>query len=168
MKTLVFRVLPVVIGASALIVLMFSGVRAPGKGPVRQDLAEVQAKELERFQGTWNLVKITNDDVERPNTSEYYRKEFKGHRVSVDYKLKDGRTHKGTVAFTVNPLKSPSELTEHGDYFLLQMIYRLEGDKLTIAFFNCGELDRPISFDFKKNPDNGLFLNTWTFERVKN
>jgi hypothetical protein len=55
-------------------------------------------------------------------------------------------------------VKSPAELTIYGENSLMQAIYAIEGDRLTIAFYGRSEVDRPPGFVEAKNGRSDLPL----------
>jgi hypothetical protein len=56
-------------------------------------------------------------------------------------------------------------MTIVGKNMLIQAIYKLDGDTLTVCFFGRSEVDRPTSF--KPTKDNELPLIVLTFHRVE-
>ncbi len=122
-------------------------------------LQEREKSEAEKLAGTWKVVTVEADGNEHP-VSHAQSWEFQGHEVAVGTADDNGQREHNSFMYFVNPLKSPQEMTIYGKNMLIQAIYRLDDDTLTICYFGRSEVDRPTSFTPTKDNDLPLVVTT--------
>jgi uncharacterized protein (TIGR03067 family) len=129
--------------AAVLVAALASGVAPTPKPKARPDPVK---EELKRLEGEWQLVSYSNNekmvDAEPGNGLGWT---FKGDRVA--YLDDDGVTRH--YAITLYPSKSPAamDLKGHRERELHLCVYKLEGNKLTVA----SGRRRPGDFDPQKS-----------------
>ena len=132
-----------------------------------QNDVEVQAESLE---GTWSLVEQKIDGETNPNTFLRYDLTFTDDNVSLVYETADGPSSDGKTKyrFTTNTDTTPKQLNWFGNRILIQAIYELKGDSLTIVYFGKPEIARPDSFDHKESSrSNNSPHIVWKFQRKR-
>jgi uncharacterized protein (TIGR03067 family) len=131
----------------------------------RGSQTEASQDELERFQGTWQLVSAESNGEKAPE------ERVKQIRVTIS-----GNTHTvrfgdqviaHDVSFELDPTKTPKEVTDTindgpNKGKQIRGIYRLEGDMLTSCVAAIGK-ERPT--EFAAGPGSGHTLRV--FRRVK-
>ncbi len=135
--------------------------------PLSQE-AEDNAGRLLR--GTWELVRLSHDGTEMNSKAEYKRLAFDGQTVRISWKLTDpkgAKEEERNLRFTVNPTRTPAELMAYGDNFLMQAVYRLNGDRLEVATFGRPEVGRPRGFAADAKQPNSSPLIVETYVRMK-
>ncbi len=145
-----------------LFVLLIVVHQTPARAQKDENIAK---KELERFQGTRQLVSALNDGVPTPEERE------KQIRVAIT-----GKTHTVTfgddviakdVRFEIDPTTNPKQVNDTldlGPHKGKQIfgIYKLDGDTLTSCVAELGT-DRPTEFSSKPGSHRVLRV----FRRVK-
>ena len=133
---------------------------APPEPPKFSEAAE---KELQKLQGKWKLQKEVSADGEKEFEMVL---EFKGRKVFFEKQAK--------FEFEVSALDSTTDpkcldltnLVERGPVpkgLVLEAIYKLDGDTLTMAGHAGEEKKRPANFDPPKDKGTGM----WVLKRVK-
>ena len=177
------------VGSAAGLVGLSSAVAdQPADKPTPgENLREVAAQAAKDLTGTWELQSTTTDGVTvKPDEPawvdgaqqrwqwDYYRLTFAGQRGRVDWKpleeeQPDGKAGGGEFVFTVNPTTDPPQmnwvLTQTNGLVLL--IYKLDGDTLTLARHSGSELERPKGFDHKDKRLPAQRLNVSVYKRTK-
>ncbi|MEW4566976.1 sigma-70 family RNA polymerase sigma factor [Tautonia sp. JC769] len=115
--------------------------------------SRLEQAELNTLLGTWTRVSLEVDG-RRPAVSDApvtktfldgYRLEIRPPREGSDGPAENGPVQ--PLRFSINPAKAPAELTYFGDRGgLYQCVYRIDGDRLVIAFYGRSEVDRPQGF----------------------
>jgi uncharacterized protein (TIGR03067 family) len=133
--------------------------------PRDKDLPEPARKDLEKFQGKWKAVKLAGKGMEItvPKDGPELILEFKGRKWVFT------GVEKGEI-FVIDPGTDPKRLdlrsAEKGRVGVVdEGIYKLDGDTLTICFYQGKPkpMSRPTSFDVPNDEDTVLAV----FERVK-
>ncbi len=129
------------------IVLVSAGLLLAADAP-----ADATKKDLEKFQGTWELVPPENDV-----NAVILKVEFKDDKVRVIYP--DGGELKGTFKLdaTTDPKLIDFSLKDRGEF---EGIYKLDGDRITVCASDPCTKQRPS--EFSKDGKN-----TVTLKRVK-
>ena len=117
--------------------------------------------ELEKFQGTWQLVSAETDGKKAPEEQvKKIRVVIKGNKPSVFFG--DDAVAK-EISFVLDPTKKPKTTTDSlPDGKEILGIYELEGDTLRSCVAGVGK-DRPT--EFASQPGSGHTLRV--FKRVK-
>lgn len=142
--------------------LVIATNQAPLLGQKVDDRVE---KELQLFQGTWQLVSAETDGKKAPEDRvEKIRVKIVGNRHTVSFG-DDVIAH--NILFEIDPTSTPKKVTdtlEEGPDKGKQIlgIYKLEADTLTSCVGGVGK-DRPTEFSAK--PGSGYTLRV--FRRVK-
>lgn len=135
-------------GALAALALGVCGAR-PGAGDepkpadlrVRtQQLASKQKEVRDALRGAWERTDRPANEKAAP---EYQRWTFDGDFVTTEVKPVAKDTRRSRFRYQINPLRDPPEITLHSDHGLVQGVYRLDGDVLTVATYARSELERP-------------------------
>jgi uncharacterized protein (TIGR03067 family) len=134
-------------------------------------LRELEDAEAAKLEGTWKMVATQFDGRDIPDAKSSPKWVFQGHKIAVNVE-KPGtdddvilfETKDQWNTFFVNPTKTEKQLTIVGKNLLMQAIYRLDGDTLTVCSFGRSEVDRPTSFEPPR--DDVLPLIVWTLRRV--
>jgi uncharacterized protein (TIGR03067 family) len=122
------------------------------------------ATELEKVQGTWQLISSETDGKRLPDDQvKKIRVLIEGDHHIVTF---DGKPLAGNVKFTIDPTTTPKSSDdsleqEPNKGKKIRGIYRLEGDKLTSC---VGAIDAPRPTDFSAKPGSGRSLRR--FRRV--
>lgn len=129
-------------------------------------LREMEQAESANLAGKWTTVPASAADSEHRATP-INNWEFRDHDVALNSSLPSTGSGQsgGGLSYFINPGKSPKEMTIVGKNMLIQAIYKLDGDTLTVGFFGRSEVDRPTSF--KPTKDNALPLIVLTFHRIE-
>ncbi len=106
-------------------------------------------KEQEKLEGTWSMVDIKGGKEKHDKDSKVT---FKGDKITL--KTKD-KTMDAT--YSVDPSKKPGTLDLHvemGDKkATLHMIYKIDGDNLTVAHFEGEKFLKDHPTDLKSSDD---------------
>jgi uncharacterized protein (TIGR03067 family) len=126
---------------------------------VRPATAEAPKKETE-LQGTWKLMRVeTDDDTAENNVAGLPSWVIKGDKV-----LYGGED---LAVLTVDPTTTPKciDLAFVQPKRVLEGVYSLEGDKLTICVnrATAGPRERPLDFEIKDTPERRRLV----FQRTK-
>ena len=144
------------------ILLVFHLKREPEK--VKQgklDDTPQPKTDLERIQGSWSFVSQEFNGI-KPEIGVKRHWTFKDGKATVSWKREpnpdvagdQGNKGKTELTFTIDPSKSPKEITFSGEGGLkLMEVYKLENDTLTLCCFGKAEVARPKGFSVK---DAGL------------
>jgi uncharacterized protein (TIGR03067 family) len=149
--------------------------KAAETDPRRQrqmQLRELEDAEAAKLEGTWKMVATHFDGRDIPNAKSSPKWVFQGHKIAVNVE-KPGtdddvilfETKDQWSTFFVNPTKTEKQLTIVGKNLLMQAIYRLDGDTLTVCSFGRSEVDRPTSFEPTKGDVQTHIV--WTLRRIK-
>jgi uncharacterized protein (TIGR03067 family) len=140
---------------------------APAADPPKEmELPVAAQKELKKLEGKWKLVKEVSADGEREPEVVV---EFKGRKLSLDMKEKkenfefsvtalDPSTDPKCIDFTVLVEKGPLAKGT-----VIEAIYKLDGDTLTLVGYAGEGKKRPANFDPPKDEGAGM----WVLKRVK-
>jgi uncharacterized protein (TIGR03067 family) len=124
--------------------------------------------DLEKIQGTWNIVAVEHDGKKEKLKFKSYRWTFRGSKVTTFWVRDDDTTGGGgATPFTLDPAKEPRELTISDPGVTIRAIYKLEKDTLTISYFGKPEKERPRSFKAAEAGDGGLPVMVWVLKRAK-
>jgi uncharacterized protein (TIGR03067 family) len=143
--------------ANCLLEAMTMAVTAALVGAVEGDAAA----ELQKFEGTWQLVSAVNDGKQTPEeVVKKIRVVIKGSKHTVyfgdDAVVKD-------IPFTIDPSRNPKTVVDTlPDGKQIKGIYKLDGDALTSCVAEAGK-EGPTEFASK--PGSGHALRV--FKRVK-
>jgi uncharacterized protein (TIGR03067 family) len=125
-----------------LILILFAGLLLAADAP-----ADAAKKELEKFQGMWELVPPENDA-----NAVALKVEFKGGKIRVIFP--NGEL-KGTfkIDASTDPKLIDFSVKDRGDW---EGIYKFDGDKLTICVSDPCTKQRPAEFA-KDGKNTGVF-----------
>jgi uncharacterized protein (TIGR03067 family) len=115
------------------ILILFAGLLLAADAP-----ADATKKDLDKLQGTWELVPPENDV-----NAVVFKVEFKGDKFRVIYP--DGGELKGTFKLdaSTDPKLIDFTLKDRGDF---EGIYKLDGDKFTVCVSEPCAKQRPSEF----------------------
>jgi uncharacterized protein (TIGR03067 family) len=130
--------------------------------PKEKELPEAAQKELQKLQGKWKVVKICAKGMEyQPEKGDpELIGEFKGRTFSFT-----GAEKAEVVAIdptTDAKCLDMKSLEKARNGVVDEGIFKLDGDTLTICFYQGQGKNRPASFDVPKEPDTVLAV----FKRV--
>ena len=137
---------------------------APADGPEERvrTLVARQKSVREALRGTWERA----GDKSAGFSAEHQRWTFEGDFVTVETKLDAKDVRKAKYRYQLNPLREPPEITLHSEDGLLQGIYKLDGDTLTLATCGISEVERPKGFTREDAGELTSKLVVLTFKRV--
>jgi uncharacterized protein (TIGR03067 family) len=126
--------------------------------PAKDDAA---AKELEKLEGTWQLISAENDGKKMADKqAKNVRVTIKGGKHTVTFGEKPVAKD---IAFTIDPTKTPKAVDDIlPDGGMIRGIYELNGDTLRSCVAAPGK-DRPKEFTGKAGSGQTLRV----FKRVK-
>ena len=145
---------------AALLALSLSATADPGK---EKDLSADARKELTKLEGRWAVVKEVSSDGEKQLTSQAFTATFKGRTVVVNTVAKFEFTVSELDPATDPRLMDWTSLTDAGPVkkgMTFEAIYKLDGDTLTIAFYQGGGKQRPANFDPPKEAGTSVIVLT--------
>lgn len=151
----------------AMVTLVAVSAAAEDQSPSESRFANYPAAErkaMEALQGNWRLVELKRGDevVSLPDRLLT----FDGRQVHVQGNRARTGESEFVHTYAVNPTREPAELNMYGDRFLIQAIYRIEGDVLTVAHYGRPEIARASSFEADGTDDAGALM-TFTYRRVE-
>jgi len=113
-------------------------------------------KDLEKFQGTWQLISAETDGKKAPEDRvKKIRVVIQGAKHNVFFGEENVAKD---IPFTIDPTKNPKTVTDHlPDGKEIQGIYDLEGDTLKSCVAPIGK-DRPTEFASKPGTGHTLRL----------
>jgi uncharacterized protein (TIGR03067 family) len=128
-------------------------------------LSEAAEKELKKFEGKWKLVKeITSAGEQEPPEERVI--EFKGRKMSL-VKGEKIELEISSLDPTTDPkcidLKNVTKTGPIPEGFVIEGIYKLDGDTLTMAGYAGEAKKRPANFDPPKEEATGI----WVLKRIK-
>jgi len=110
--------------------------------------------DLENIEGTWTLVSQDLNGEQQDISSFKRQWSIKDGKATTNWAMRpdpnvpgdQGKKGSGNVVYTMDPAKTPKEITFIGDRLKLLMVYKLEKDTLTLGFFGRAETERPKGF----------------------
>ena len=117
------------------------------------------ATDEDRIQGIWKVVSSSNDGTNNPQTPPFLTMTFRGNETFTSGSDKPN-------LFQLDNKHAPAHLTIAGHNMYMQAIYKLDKDKLIVAFFGKPETGRPRSFKASDAGGDGLPLIVWELERA--
>jgi uncharacterized protein (TIGR03067 family) len=131
-------------------------------------LRNQEQMDMAKLEGTWKVFSSKVDGKESPQHGPANHWVFRGRQVIVTFGSENSEEltpdDSRWNTFFINPTKSEKEMTIVGKSMLIQAIYRLDGDTLTVSYFGRAEADRPTSFTPQK--DDLLPHLVFTLRRV--
>jgi uncharacterized protein (TIGR03067 family) len=148
-----------------LATLLALSLTASADPPKEKELSAEAKQVLKKLEGRWKLVKEVRAEGEKEFTDEAITIEFKGRTVCVDTVAKleftlsdlDPTTDPKLLDLTCTKDAGP---VRKGD--VLEAIYKIDGDTLTIALYKLSG-KRPANFDTPKDAEATVV----TFKRIK-
>ena len=136
-----------------LIALCLTGADKPSEEAVK--------KEMDRFQGTWQLVSAESDGKKLPDEqAKKIQVVIKGNKHTVSF---DGKAIAKEIPFKIDPTTTPKSVEDQlPDGGVIRGIYELDGDTLKSCVAAVGK-DRPKEFTGKAGSGQTLRV----FKRVK-
>jgi len=125
----------------------------------RQQPAAAAAKtDLDRFQGTWNLVAAVEDGNVLPEAKVKQEKiMFKGDTFHFLGLADDATSKAGTIKLDEN--KTPKEMDAIStEKEVMRGIYRMDNNGYKVCFAPAG---RPRPTDFRSEAGSGYILQSW-------
>jgi uncharacterized protein (TIGR03067 family) len=110
----------------------------------------------ERIQGTWKVVSQSLDGKKNMQNPPSLTMTFRGYETFTS-------TSNKPCLFRIDSTQTPSHLTVAGHNMYMQMIYKIDKNTMTIAFFGKPETQRPRSFTAG---GDGLPLIVWELRRA--
>src|SRR6266496_3924357 len=163
--------------------LVFLSLALFGSGIGMLGLAAVQENEalttdLKRIQGTWTLVAQELNGEKQKNGFKRQWTIKDGTAITTwerepDPEVPDQITKGGgsKLTVTMEPSKTPKEITFSGDSIKLLMVYKLEKDTLTLCYFGRAEIERPKGFSVNDaglgEQNTKLFVEVFEREKAK-
>jgi len=119
--------------------------------------------DLEKMQGTWNLVSAMEDGKALPEDDvKQTTIVVKGNTFRFPGLAEDATSRAGT--FTLDPTKNPKEMDSTSDEQAVSLgIYELEADRYKVCFSPAVKA-RPVNFS--SDPGSGQIFQVW--QRQKN
>jgi RNA polymerase sigma-70 factor (ECF subfamily) len=141
--------------------------RPPSAGEKWRDQEQA---ELAQLAGTWALVSQASNGQALPSNFKLYRFTFaRGRTARLEYEMdvpnEPSRKEDNTFSMSLNPAKSPKEINFYKENFLVQGIYKLEGNRLTICHLGISEADRPQGFTVADSGSDFMPLLVWVLKR---
>ena len=125
---------------------------------------ETAKADLDRLQGTWQLVSAMHDGKALPDDA--VRRTtivFRGDAFRFPGAAEQATSKEGTV--TVDPAKSPKAMDARSpEGEVLRGIYEIDGDRHASCFAPAGRA-RPA--DFRSEPGSGRILQVWARQKAR-
>lgn len=124
--------------------------------------------EIGNLKGHWSIASQTLNGKSTDLPAGSHRWSFQENTVHVQWNVgkRGAESAKGqNYGFTVNPSKSPAQINLFGDGVLIQAVYELKGETLTICHFGRPEIDRPTGFEMDEATRGDRPLIVRTFKR---
>jgi uncharacterized protein (TIGR03067 family) len=142
----------------------------PADAPQEKELPEAAQKELKKLEGKWKVTKevTSNGEQELPALGRgcEVTVEFKGRKVLINAKEKF-EFELSELDPSVDPkcldLKSVADQDPIPKGAVIEAIYKLDGDTLTLVGYAGEGKKRPANFDPPKDEGVGM----WILKRVK-
>jgi uncharacterized protein (TIGR03067 family) len=150
---------------TALLVMLSAGLALAADTP-KEDPAK---RELEKFQGTWNLVGVEKDGKKSfPKEGEKVgvRVEIKGDKYTLTAEMgKEKSSAEGTFKFDATPTPKTLDFKYEGfgRKTPVEGLYEVDGDSLKLCFQISEGEPRPKEFVTKEG--SGRVLMTWKREK---
>jgi uncharacterized protein (TIGR03067 family) len=143
---------------ASVILAVSTGLVLGGDGPNEQDVKA----ELDKFQGTWQLVSAETDGKKAPaDLVAKIRVVIRGNKHTVLIKGVDSPAKE--IPFKIDPTKKPKTVDDQlADSKQIHGIYELDGDTLKSCVAAIGK-ERPT--EFAATPGTGHTLRV--FKRIK-
>ncbi len=141
--------------------------RPPSAGEKWRDQEQA---ELTHLAGTWTLTSQELNGTKLKSNFKLYRFTFTRERTArLEYEMdvanEPARKEDNTFSMSLNPAKSPKEINFYKENFLIQGIYKLEDDRLTICHLGISEADRPQGFTTAESGNDFMPLLVWVLKR---
>ena len=125
---------------------------------------EAAKADLDRLQGTWQLVSATQDGKALPaETVKRTTIVFRGDTFRFPGAAEQATSKDGTI--TVDPAKTPKEMdarSPQGE--VMRGIYELDGDRYRVCFAPAGQA-RPTAF--RSDAGSGRILQSWVRAKAR-
>jgi len=129
----------------------------------------LEKTELAKLAGTWTLVSQEVNGKTAERYFKLYRFTFTRQRSArLEYEIvgkEPPRIEDNTFSMSINPVKSPKEINFYKENFLIQGIYKLEEDRLTICHLGISEADRPKGFTMSDAGNEFMTKIVWVLKR---
>ena len=128
----------------------------------QQPAAAAPKTDLDRFQGTWNLVAAVEDGKVLPEDKVKQEKiVVKGDTFQFPGSTKDATSKAGT--FKLDENKTPKEIdTISTEKEVMLGIYRMDDNGYKVCFAPAG---KPRPTDLRSEPGSGYILQSWARQK---